>query len=84
MKRIRKAAALAACAVVVAALAACGSAPAAAAPRPSVAACTKAMRAEYAQALSTGAKGTEPAQCAGIPAAELDKIAMQILGGSDD
>jgi len=57
-------------------LAACGGTSSTA----SVTACKHAMRAEFAAAASTGAKGTEPAECKGLPAKTLQRLAEEILG----
>jgi hypothetical protein len=61
----------------LAAIAGCGSGHPAASP----AACKKAMRAEYARAIATGKKGTEPAACKGLPAAQIQRFAAEIISG---
>lgn len=71
MRRVT-AAAVAAAALL---LTACGSS------GPSQADCKKAMKQQYATALASGQKGTEPAACKGLSAAVLQKLAGQVLAG---
>ncbi len=46
---------------------------------PDVAGCEKAMRAQYKEAQQSGAQGKRPAECQGVPDAELERIVGKIL-----
>ena len=56
----------------VALLSGCGSGP-------SAAACKSALRAEYAAAVTSGAKGSEPSACKGLPADQIRKLVGQVI-----
>lgn len=76
---------LAASALVLATLTACGGGSDADQPKqpqPNVAACEQAMRQQFADAMSSGAKGERPAECKGVSDAELERIAGEIIGGA--
>lgn len=77
MKRTIGLGAAAALVALTLALAGCGTTHSASGP--SVAACKTAMTSEYAKALSSGAQGTEPPACKGLPASTLSKLAGQII-----
>jgi hypothetical protein len=62
-------------AVLVMLLAGCGHS------GPSEAACKKAMKGQYATALTTGRQGHEPAACKGLSSAVLQKLAGQVIAG---
>ncbi len=46
---------------------------------PDVAACEKAMRAQYEQAVEQGTEGKRPKECAGVSDQELERIVGKIL-----
>lgn len=62
--------------VLAALLAGCGGGS-----HPSQAACKKAMKQEFAVALTAGEQDSEPPQCEGLSAAVLQKLAGQVISG---
>lgn len=71
MKKLALAATTAA--IAVSTLAACGGS------HPSAAACKTALTHNYVRTLSTGTKGSEPAACKGLPTAQIQKLAGQVV-----
>lgn len=71
--------ALAACALL---LAACSGTSSGAPSAPSTAACWQAMVTQYQHDVATGAGGTFPPACHGLPDGVLQSYALQILSGN--